>query len=56
MLTTLAVLALVSLPGGAISQQRGAVDHGGHLRQLGLRELKVGQHLDIPTTALASQR
>jgi hypothetical protein len=32
------------LPGRAVGQQRGAVDGGGHLRQLGLRELEVGQH------------
>jgi hypothetical protein len=38
------VAALVALPGGAVGQQRGAVDGGRHLRQLGLRELEVGQH------------
>ena len=40
-----ACLAGVAQPGRAVGEQRGAVHQCGHLAQLGLRQLKVGQGL-----------
>src|ERR1700719_466591 len=39
------VLPLVTQPCSAISKQRGSIDSGGHLRELGLCQLKIGQRL-----------
>src|ERR1700720_2794639 len=39
------VLPLVAQPCSAISEQRGSIDSGCHLRELRLRQLKIGQRL-----------
>jgi hypothetical protein len=43
----------VALPGGAVGQQRGGVDVGGHVAELRLRELEVGQRAGRTSAATA---